>query len=316
MESTNRPDTDTEETAEKIRRDIAGVREILRCIAEEASRQAHQDIERARDILKRIADGPGPVCREQGAGWSGRGSDKATTATAELEANPGNVVTREIDISDFASVEVDCAFRFEITRSDSYRAAITAGEKLFDYINIAKSGNTLRLSLKPCHFHTRPMVEARIAMPTLSKLRQAAATRGVVKGFCSREPFDLNLSGASSLDIDIETGETRLEVSGASRIAGSIKTGDAEFVLSGASRADLRGSANKVSLSGWGASHLELLDFTMKDASVHLKGASQATINARGTLDVELSGASRLNHIGNPTLRTVSVSGASTLCQR
>jgi hypothetical protein len=162
----------------------------------------------------------------------------------------------------------------------------------------------------------RPPLEVRIAMPVLNKLRLSGATRSIVRGFSSQESFALNLSGSSRLEIDMEAGETNLEISGASKVNGSMKVGNAEFTLSGASRAELSGSANNVVLSAWGASKLELADFVLNDTDIHLKGASRATINVNGKLDLDMSGASKLDYVGNPTLRDVNVSGASRLRHR
>ena len=254
--------------------------------------------------------------------------DRGTPLMAESEGHAEKVVTKEIDLENFSSVEVDGTFKVEITCFNSYGIAIKADEGLLDYVDIVKSGNTLRLSLKPFSFHmepplkvrlpieVRPTLEARVLMPALRKLRLAAATKGIVKGFSSQDGFDLYLSGASALDIDMESGETKLEISGASRLSGKMKLGDAEFILSGASRAEISGSASRAVLSGWGASRLDLAGFTLSEASVHLKGASRATVNVNGKLDVDLSGASRLNYLGNPTLHDINVSGASVLSQR
>ncbi len=162
----------------------------------------------------------------------------------------------------------------------------------------------------------RPTLEARITMPSLNKMRLAGAAKGVVSGFSSKECFALNLSGASSLNINIEAGEAKFEISGASRINGNVKLDDAEFTLSGASRAELSGSANNVILNAWGASKLDFADFALRDTDIHLKGASKATINVNGNLALDLSGCSKLNYIGNPTMRDLHVSGASTVHQK
>ncbi len=227
-----------------------------------------------------------------------------------------NVVTKEMDFSDFTNVEVSHVFKVKITRSDSYHVAITANEKLADHINVVKSGNTLKFSLKPFLFHIRPTLEARIAMPTLNKLRMDGAAKGIVKGFSSQEGFDLHPCGASRLDIDMEAGEAKFEISGASKLSGNMKAGDTEFTLSGASRAELNGSANNAVLSAWGASRLDLSDFALNDTSVQLKGASRAAVSVNGKLVLDLSGASRLNYIGSPTLGDVNVCGASTVRHR
>lgn len=316
METAKKYRRQTEDRQDKVSRDLAGVTEILRCIAEEASDRVKGEIEKAREILKKVAE---ETRKERAKGttrWVSERDQKGAATAVEFAVDSGSVVSQEFGVSDFANVEVDCAFLFEITRADTYGVAITASEKLFDHINVTKSGNTLRLSLKPIHFHTCPTLKAVITMPALSRLRQSAATKGVVRGFRSQEPFDLNLSGDSTLDIDIEAGDTKFEISGASKVSGNIKVCDAEITLSGASRAELRGSANNVALNAWGAANLDLTAFVINSATVYLKGASQATLNVTEQLDVDLSGASRLNYLGHPNLREINVSGASTLNQR
>jgi hypothetical protein len=44
-----------------------------------------------------------------------------------------------------------------------------------------------------------------------------------------------------------------------------------------------------------------------------MSGASEATIYVIDTLDVEVSGASRLYFVGNPMLGETDISGASTI---
>jgi hypothetical protein len=62
-----------------------------------------------------------------------------------------------------------------------------------------------------------------------------------------------------------------------------------------------------------GASSLKLDDFTVGNANVDFSGASSGTINLDGRLDADLSGASRLWYIGEPTMGTIDTSGASTI---
>jgi len=306
------------EAEEKIRGDIVEIRKLLKKIAREAREGVKSDVAEARVILKRIAKEARGVGIEEIEHRVEKKIGKTMAIMAESAINSGSVVTKEMDFSDFSNVEVDSSFKVEITRSDSYRVTVTANKKLFDYVDVTKSGNTLKVSLKlfRIHFYMRPTLEVRIVMPTLNKLRLSGATRSIVRGFSSQESFDLNLSGASHLDIGMEAGEANLEISGASKVSGNMKVGNAEFTLSGASRAELSGAAKNVILSAWGASKLELADFALNDTSVHLKGASRATINVNGKLDLDVSGASKLDYVGNPTLRDVNVSGASRLRHR
>lgn len=296
--------------------------------AEEAKEKIKKDIEEAGDILRRIAEesaqigtGKAEKAMQRAEKWIEKMTErvekrfeKAMGRVIKTSSDNGRIITKEFDFSDFTSVKVSHAFRVEITRSDSYQVSITASANLFDYIDVSKAGNALRISRKPYHFPTRTAPEVRINMPILNKLRLSGATKGTVAGFSSQDDFDLNVSGASGLDIDMEAGKTKLEISGASRVSGNVKVADAEFTLSGASRAKLSGSVNNIVLNAWGASRLDLADFTLNDTSVSLKGASRATCGeCCGNLDLDLSGASKFEYCGNPTMRDINVSGASTL---
>ncbi len=234
-------------------------------------------------------------------------------------AGLGNVVSEEKDFTDFTHVDVGSAFEVEITRSDSFSIIISADESLFDYVEVSKVGETLKIYLKPRHIFTDFTLEAKplraeITMPALYGLQLSGASKGTITGFKSSEDFSLGVSGASSLEIlDIEVGDAEFEVSGASRVSGNMSADDAEFEVSGASSIELSGSADKIMVEVSGASRVDLADFPIKDADVKLSGASEATVNVKGRLDTALSGASRLYFYGNPTMGNISVTGASTI---
>jgi hypothetical protein len=153
-------------------------------------------------------------------------------------------------------------------------------------------------------------------MPMLNKLRLGAASRCKVAGFKSSEYFDACLSGSGTLQVDITTGDAKIEISGASCLMGTMTAADVEMVLSGASRAKLNGTGNNAYLNAWGAARLDLADFLLKDTIVHLKGASEAEVNISGKLDIDLSGGSRLTYSGRASMGDIHVFGTSILSQR
>jgi hypothetical protein len=52
------------------------------------------------------------------------------------------------------------------------------------------------------------------------------------------------------------------------------------------------------------------------DAEIELSGASEAEVVLSGTLNIDVSGASRLYYGGNPTIRQIDLSGASSIKRR
>ena len=228
----------------------------------------------------------------------------------------GNLETREMDYSDFTRLDVGSLFQVTVTRADSFSVSLTLDDNLYDYVVIRKSGSSLQLGLK-WGTYLRATLKATITMPDLRVLNLSGASRGDVSGFSSSESLVIDVSGASSFNIDdVTAGKTNFDISGASRVTGSMETADIVFDVSGASTVELDGSADDMTLDASGASSAKLADFTVTDASVELSGASNATVNASGELNIDLSGASTLHYLGSPTLRRVNVSGASTIQQR
>jgi len=229
----------------------------------------------------------------------------------------GNLETQEFDYSDFTRVEVGYALEVEVIQSSSFSISITADDNIFNYMDVSKSGETLKIRLKPGYSYTSYTAIAEITMPELYRLDLSGATHGSVQGFSSSHDFVLELSGASSLDmVEMAAGDIKFEVSGASHLTGSITADDAEFDISGASSVTLSGSANDLDANVSGASHLEIEDFPVHNADVNLSGASSGTINMDGTLDANLSGASHLYYIGEPTLGSLDISGSSTIGEK
>jgi len=231
----------------------------------------------------------------------------------------GKIITEEKDVTDFTSIDVEGTFEVEIIRSDSFSTTITADSSYFDYVAVSKEGETLKIYLNPRHTFTDFTLEARdlkakITMPVLHRLNLSGASNGTVAGFKSSEDFILEVSGASSVDMDdIEVGDIGFTISGASKVSGNVTAGDASFTVSGASKAELGGSGNNILLNASGASTVNLVDFPLNDAVVHLSGASEATLNVKGRMDCILSDAARLYFLGNPTMGNISVTGASTI---
>jgi len=235
------------------------------------------------------------------------------------EAGSGNLVTEEFEFSDFTRVEVGSAFEVEIVRADSYRVSVTADDNLFEHIQVSKQGETLKIGLKLLPL--RPLfttLRAEITMPRIYDLDLSGATRGTVSGFSSTENLDVGVSGASSLNlVEMSAGDVEFELSGASKARGEITAGgDARIDLSGASSVQLQGSASDLVIDASGASRAALDNFPVANADVELSGASGATVNLDGILDADLSGASRLSYIGEPSMGDINTSSGSSVSKK
>jgi len=231
----------------------------------------------------------------------------------------GKLATWDFSYSDFAKIEIGNAFNVDIVKADSYLVRVTVDDNMYEYLDINKQGDTLHIRLKWNYDYDYETITrtATINLPDLEKLGLSGASKAKVDGFSSSHTLDFDLSGASNVNIsNMRAGNTNITLSGASKASGSIEMADGTFDLSGASSLELQGAADDVDIEASGASDFGLSDFSVVDADVNLSGASDAIINASGRLDANLSGASELLYIGNPTMGSIKTSSGSKISQK
>jgi len=225
--------------------------------------------------------------------------------------------TQRFDYTDFTRLKIERALSVDILRADTY--SLTIGDD-FSRIKVEKVGDTLIIGRRGLDwialFHPRPHVV--ITLPELYELTLSGACQGKAIGFQSDHDFVLKLNGASHLEINrMSVGNLKTNISGAANLTGDINiSGDILFEISGASRVDLSGSGKSARIELSGASQARLSNFALGKASLNISGASSAQLKVNDNLDINLSGASRLEYAGTPALNKVHVSGASTLTQR
>jgi hypothetical protein len=209
----------------------------------------------------------------------------------------GNLETEQYAFTNFTEVEIGSAFEFEIKQSSSYSINVTADDNVMDYVQVSKDGQTLTIRLRRFISIGPVTLRASVTLPQLHGLTASGASRGTVSNFSSNEDLDITVSGAS-------------------RVTGDVTAGNVEFGISGASTIQLEGSANDIDANVSGASHFNLEAFTVNNADVNFSGASSGTVNLNGRLDANLSGASRLWYIGEPTMGDINTSGASAISRK
>jgi hypothetical protein len=248
------------------------------------------------------------------------------------------VPTRDYDFQGFDRVSINGAFVFDITRAETFKVSITSDP--FKAIEVSREGDTLRIGIAWYTYlwwfltwwsHPRAV----ITLPELRQLRVNGASHGEVGDFSTAHDVSVDLTGASGLKMgDISTGNVDLglegasnlefakikgakgsiHVQGASRLKGGLElTGNVDLDVRGASRVELNGSANDVVFDFSGASQGKLDNFTVHNAKLKVRGASNVVVKADAKLDIDATGASNVNWVGNPTMGDVRSGGASAL---
>ena len=215
----------------------------------------------------------------------------------------GNLTTKTFDYVDFTRVEAANGIQLELSYSSTYSVEITADDNVMEYIEVNKSGNTLKVKPKAnTAFRSATMI-AKVAIPHLLQLDLSGGSEAYITGFHSSEDLSVRLSGGSHINGFITPSD--------------ITVANANFDLSGGSHVRLIGSADGgISIDCSGGSHINLEGFSVNNADVKLSGRSHATVNVSGTLDVDISGGSEVIYIGNPTMGDIDVAWDSDLIKQ
>ena len=115
-----------------------------------------------------------------------------------------------------------------------------------------------------------------ITMPTVEGLSLSGANKTLVSGFSGLPKLDVDISGASKTEINVETNELTLGISGASK-------------------ATLKGSAQKVELDAHGACKITATEMNIQNANVEASGASRVELGRVPNLSRNANGASKIN---------------------
>jgi hypothetical protein len=207
----------------------------------------------------------------------------------------GRMVTQEFAFSGFDRVRASQAFQVDIRQGEAFEVVVRVDEKLVDHLAVRKVGDTLEIGLKPPNGTEirDARMTAEVTMPELRGLDLSGASEARISDYESEKALDLELSGSSSLQANVEAGETRID-------------------LSGASRATLSGSTRELQVRTSGASTGELRRFAAAEARIDASGASEIHVNAR-QLQAEASGASRVTYLGNPVVGRIEKSGSASV---
>jgi len=206
----------------------------------------------------------------------------------------GNLTTRNFNLSDFTEIAAQSGFQLELVQSSTFSVEVTADDNVMDYIDVNKSGSTLKIRPQWNRSFRSVTLRAKITMPDLYEIKLSGGSRASISGFNSSHDLSVGLSGGSS-------------------VTGNITAGDAYFDLSGGSQVNLQGTADDLDVNGSGGSQLELEAFSVNNADINLSGGGRATVNVNGALDVNLSGGSHVTYIGEPTSIDRNLSGDSTV---
>ncbi len=206
------------------------------------------------------------------------------------------------ELGAFKEIEVGSTFTVEINKGNTYTVELESdSEDLEKVITTVKNGELIiKMSGNDWWSQSkkRSNIKLYITTPELVGLEASGNTQVKVLDVFQVADFDLDLSGASQVSIELEC------------------SGTLEIESSGATTLNLKGKAGSGDVEASGASNIKADDFNFINLDLDLSGASMASVGVSDTLNVEASGAATVKYSGNPKSIDINSSGASKVSKR
>ena len=136
--------------------------------------------------------------------------------------------------------------------------------------------------------------------------------------FPHRNLNNIKLSGASKLKADhqLKVDKLNINLGGATKLDLNVATNSLVLDHSGASKLDLKGNSQNFKANVSGASKLDASDLKVKEGDFKVSGASSVKIWVVNNLDIDASGASKVSYKASSGVKLkINKSGASKVTE-
>ncbi|KAA0990965.1 PspC domain-containing protein [Dyadobacter aurulentus] len=199
---------------------------------------------------------------------------------SDLDLGERGTYIKQFPVSDFNRIDIGGAYSIVVRQGAEFNVTADAqGQEDIDDLKIFVEGNTLRVK-RSAEFklfnNDWKRIGLVITMPTIEGVSLSGANKTLISGFKGLPKLEVDISGASKSELNVETEQLTLGVSGASKIT-------------------LRGSAKSASLDASGACKIAATEMSIQNADVDASGASKVELGRIPNLDRHASGASKIN---------------------
>ena len=232
------------------------------------------------------------------------------------------------------------SFNVELIRSDRTYAVVEVNAEYEDILLFELDGRgVVTVGFRtnaPLRFENNLVCRARIYLPHPEFIHGSGAASIACSGGFESNALQIELNGAAKLngpEIAV-TGEVNLQCSGASRMTdAAINCRELNGILNGASKADIRefsgnlfcdisgasrirmaGNAGIADIKASGASIFDVQQLSSRDCRIEASSASKVnTGTVLGDLTANGNSASSITYKGDPTIRSITISSASSI---
>lgn len=205
----------------------------------------------------------------------------------------GNFKTETRKTGDFTKLEISGGYKVVLKQDSSQSVTVSADDNLLQYIQTNTSGGTLEIKTKRNICGSKEITLV-VGVRNLDGLKAAGGIEIKSEGRLNTKDLELQLSGATKVEMDLSAANVRAKGSGATEL-------------------DLRGQAASADVRLTGSGKINALDFVVGRYNLETTGASECNINVLNELNVHSTGASDVKYRGNPSSVNTDKTGAASV---
>ena len=204
------------------------------------------------------------------------------------------VTEQEKLFTNFTELDVSDAFKVYVTFSEGEESVrIEANKNLHSHIQVSQYNNRLNIKLDNVRIRNgSATLNVYITMQQLREVVAAGATHVKIQNPLIGDDLHMQLTGASSLE-------------------GNLQLQNLYTTIDGASNINISGSSGTFNLIAEGASNMESYDFETLSFTGDLEGACNARLRIQESINIRAKGASNLYYKGDAVVRSQNLTGAS-----
>lgn len=197
------------------------------------------------------------------------------------------------ELEDFSSLKVSNTLEVILTQGSENKLILSGIDSTdFEKVKTGIENGKLSMFIKG-KIKSKNNIKIELTFKHLEAIELRGASELSTSDVIREDQFSITGSGAVEADLNIEVKKLTLNFSGASDIK-------------------LKGLAEDFDLTLSGASDLKASEFIANNVKVDISGASDVKVHAVESIKGGASGASSINIKGNPTVREINQSGASS----
>jgi len=214
-------------------------------------------------------------------------------ATASFAQNADGEYTETIMVNEsFSGIEADGVQNITLIPGTVQSVRAVGNQPLAGKVEVEVNGGTLEIDLDGVEDPQR--VKFYVTFVQLTKIEASGASNIKSEGLIKAEKFEIEFSGATKVELQLEVQNLVSEISGAANVK-------------------LTGTCNYHNLEASGAGKLSAYDLETTKANVEVTGAASTRLNVLEQVNGEASGVGKIMFKKEPKIRNIDQSGVSKI---